>query len=296
MFCMCIKESFGRKVFNFINVFIMCILIVITLYPLLYVVFASLSNSSELMKSSGVLLKPAGFSWSAYRAVFKDPNVLRGYRNTIIILISGTLINIILTSLAAYFFSRKDVLFQKPLMMFIVFTMFFSGGMIPNYLIVKDLGMLNTIWALILPTAISTYNMIILRTGFAAIPESLIESAKIDGANHLTTLFKIVFPLAKPTIAVIVLYYAVGHWNAWFNAMIYLPKRRDLQPLQLILRNILIQNNMDSMESGGGADEYQVAETIKYAVIVVATLPILAIYPFLQKYFVKGIMIGAVKG
>lgn len=293
---MCIKESFGRKVFNFINVFIMCILIVITLYPLLYVVFASLSNSSELMKSSGVLLKPAGFSWSAYRAVFKDPNVLRGYRNTIIILVSGTFINIILTSLAAYFFSRKDVLFQKPLMMFIVFTMFFSGGMIPNYLIVQNLGMLNTIWALILPTAISTYNMIILRTGFAAIPESLIESAKIDGANHLTTLFRIVFPLAKPTIAVIVLYYAVGHWNAWFNAMIYLPKRRDLQPLQLILRNILIQNNMDSMESSGGADEYQVAETIKYAVIVVATLPILAIYPFLQKYFVKGIMIGAVKG
>ena len=293
-----IKESTGRKVFNLINVFVMCILIVITLYPLLYVIFASLSKSSELMKNSGILLKPAGLSTAAYKAVFKNPNIIRGYRNTLIILVLGTFINIVMTSLAAYFFSRKDVMFQKPLMMYVMFTMFFSGGMIPNYLIVKNLGLLNTIWALVLPTAISTYNMIIMRTGFAAIPESLIESAKIDGANHLTILMRIVFPLAKPTIAVIVLYYAVAHWNSWFSAMIYLQKNRNLQPLQLVLRSILMDNDTNSMQNAAGntGDQEQIAETIKYAVIVVATLPILAIYPFLQKYFVKGIMIGAVKG
>ncbi len=292
-----IKESTGRKVFNFINVFVMCILIVITLYPLLYVIFASFSKSSELMKNSGILLKPAGLSTAAYQAVFKNPNIIRGYRNTLIILVLGTFINIVMTSLAAYFFSRKDVMFQKPLMMYVMFTMFFSGGMIPNYLIVKNLGLLNTIWALVLPTAISTYNMIIMRTGFAAIPESLIESAKIDGANHLTILMRIVFPLAKPTIAVIVLYYAVAHWNSWFSAMIYLQKNRNLQPLQLVLRSILMDNDTNSMQNAAGntGDQEQIAETIKYAVIVVATLPILAIYPFLQKYFVKGITVGAVK-
>ena len=175
--------------------------------------------------------------------------------------------------------------------------MFFGGGMIPTYLLVNNLGLTNTYWALILPTAISTYNMIIMRTGFAAIPESLEESAKIDGANHFTILFKIVIPLAKPTMAVIVLYYAVACWNSWFNAMIYLQKRRDLQPLQLILRGILIENDTSNMQDGNvGQDTESIAESIKYAVIVVATLPILAIYPFLQKYFIKGIMIGAVKG
>ena len=202
-----------------------------------------------------------------------------------------------LTCLAAYVLSRKNVLFNGVITFIIMFTMFFSGGMIPTYLLVNNLGLTNTYWALILPTAISTYNMIIMRTGFAAIPESLEESAKIDGASHFTILFKIVIPLAKPTMAVIVLYYAVACWNSWFNAMIYLQKRRDLQPLQLILRGILIENDTSNMQDGNvGQDTESIAESIKYAVIVVATLPILAIYPFLQKYFIKGIMIGAVKG
>lgn len=293
-----IKESVGRRVFNICNVIIMLILIVITLYPLLYVVFASLSTSSGLMKSSGILLKPAGFSWNAYKAVFKNPNIMRGYKNTLIILIGGTAVNMLLTALGAYFFSRKDIKFKNAIMVFIIFTMFFSGGMIPTYLVVKGLGLLDTYWALILPTGISTYNMIIMRTGFAAIPDSLEESARIDGASRLKILFMIIIPLAKPTLAVILLYYAVGHWNSWFNAMIYLQKRRDLQPLQLILRGILIENDTNSMTVGGGqaTDTEGIAETVKYAVIVVATLPILAIYPFLQKYFVKGIMIGAIKG
>lgn len=292
-----IKESPSRKAFNVFNIIFMLFMIVITLYPLLYVVFASLSDSNELMKHSGLLLKPVGFSWAAYKAVFQNPNILQGYKNTIIVLISSVAVSMFLTCLAAYVLSRKNVLFNGAITFIIMFTMFFSGGMIPTYLLVNNLGLTNTYWALILPTAISTYNMIIMRTGFAAIPESLEESAKIDGANHFTILFKIVIPLAKPTMAVIVLYYAVACWNSWFNAMIYLQKRRDLQPLQLILRGILIENDTSSMQDGNvGQDTESVAETIKYAVIVVATLPILAIYPFLQKYFIKGIMIGAVKG
>ncbi len=259
--------------------------------------FASLSDSNELMKHSGLLLKPVGFSWAAYKAVFLNPNILQGYKNTIIVLISSVAVSMFLTCLAAYVLSRKNVLFNGVITFIIMFTMFFSGGMIPTYLLVNNLGLTNTYWALILPTAISTYNMIIMRTGFAAIPESLEESAKIDGANHFTILFKIVIPLAKPTMAVIVLYYAVACWNSWFNAMIYLQKRRDLQPLQLILRGILIENDTSNMQDGNvGQDTESIAESIKYAVIVVATLPILAIYPFLQKYFIKGIMIGAVKG
>lgn len=292
-----IKESPSRKAFNVFNIIFMLCMIVITLYPLLYVVFASMSDSNELMKHSGLLLKPVGFSWAAYKAVFKNPNILQGYKNTIIVLISSVTVSMFLTCLAAYVLSRKNVLFNGVITFIIMFTMFFSGGMIPTYLLVNNLGLTNTYWALILPTAISTYNMIIMRTGFAAIPESLEESAKIDGANHFTILFKIVIPLAKPTMAVIVLYYAVACWNSWFNAMIYLQKRRDLQPLQLILRGILIENDTSNMQGGNvGQDTESIAESIKYAVIVVATLPILAIYPFLQKYFIKGIMIGAVKG
>lgn len=291
------KESLSRRAFNILNAAVMFFMIVITLYPILYVIFASLSGSTEFMRHNGILLKPAGFSLAAYKAVIENPNILTGYKNTIIILISTLFVSMTLTSLGAYVLSRKNVLFNNIITMIIMFTMFFNGGMIPTYLLVKNLGLTNTYLALIFPTAISTYNMIIMRTGFATIPVSLEESAKIDGASHWTILFKIVLPLAKPTIAVIVLYYAVASWNSWFNAMIYLQKRRDLQPLQLILRGILIENDTLSMTQGGnGGDAASISETIKYAVIVVSTLPILVIYPFLQKYFAKGIMIGAVKG
>ena len=293
-----IKESPSRKAFNIFNVVFMLFMVVITLYPIYYVVMASFSQSNELMRHQGILLKPAGFSFAAYKEVFKNPNIWTGYKNTLIVLVASTVVSMVLTSLCAYVLSRKNVLFNAPITLFIMFTMYFGGGMIPTYLIVNGLGLTNTYWALILPTAISTYNMIIMRTGFMGIPDSLEESAKIDGASHWTILWKVVIPLAKPTMAVILLYYAVSCWNSWFNAMIYLQKRRDLQPLQLVLRGILIENDTASMmESGGNmGDQEGVAETIKYAVIVVSTLPILCAYPFLQKYFVKGIMIGAVKG
>jgi putative aldouronate transport system permease protein len=256
---------------------------------------ASISDGSEIISHTGALFKPLGFSLEAYKLVFNNPMVGRGYLNTIFVVVVGVSINILMTSVGAYFLSRKDVFWKKYVMMAIVFTMYFSGGLIPFYFTVKGLHLDNTLWALIIPGMISTFNLIIMRTAFMAIPDSLEESAKIDGANHFTILFRIVLPLAGPTIAVMILYYGVGHWNSWFNAMIFL-RKRELYPLQLILREILIQNSFTDNGLSTGDDALKLAEVMKYAIIMVGTLPILCIYPFLQKYFVKGVMIGAVKG
>lgn len=294
---MAIKKSMGQRVFNVINITFMLLLIIITAYPLYYVIVASLSDSNELMRNSGVLLKPIGFNFNAYKAVAQNPNILRGYKNTLIILVLGVSVNMAVTSLTAYALSRKNLMFGNAITMFMAFTMFFGGGLIPTYLLIDNLGIMNTYWAVILPGAMSTYNFIIMRTGFAAIPDSLEEAARIDGASHFVILTRIFIPLAKSTMAVILLYYAVGHWNSWFAAMIYMQKARELQPLQLVLRGILIANDTASMSGGGvSSDQEAIGESIKYAVIVVSTLPILVIYPFLQKYFVKGVMIGSVKG
>lgn len=291
-----IKVNPGERIFNIFNILLMCLLMFITLYPLWHVAMASISDGGEIMAHSGALFKPLGFSLEAYKMVFQNPMVARGYMNTAFVVIVGVSINILMTSLGAYFLSRKDVFWKKYIMMAIVFTMYFSGGLIPFYFTVKGLHLDNTLWALILPGMISTFNLIIMRTAFAAIPDSLEESAKIDGANHFTILFRIILPLAGPTIAVMILYYGVGHWNAWFNAMIFL-RKRELYPLQLVLREILIQNSFtDSALGSNGDDAASLAEIMKYAIIMVATLPILCIYPFLQKYFVKGVMVGAVKG
>ena len=274
----------------------MFFLMVITLYPMIHVVMASFSNGEQLLAHTGLLLWPKGFNLSAYERALANPSILNGYKVTLFILVVGCTINILLTTLGAYFLSRKDVMWKKPVSMLVVFTMFFSGGLIPLYLTVNNLGLMNSLWAVILTGAISTYNMIIMRTGFDAIPDSLHESAVIDGAGHLTILFKIMIPLAKPTIAVILLYYGVGHWNGWFNAAIFL-NDSDKYPLQLVLRGILLINDTASMTQGlVDTETWAAGEAIKYAVIVIATLPILCIYPFLQKYFVKGVMIGAVKG
>ena len=291
-----INEGIGRKIFNICNVSILFFLIVVTLYPTLYTLFASLSNASQLIAHQGFLLSPVGFNVSAYIMLFKNPMIITGYANTAFIVVMGVVINIILTSLAAYVLSRKDVFFNKYIMMFIIFTMFFSGGLIPLYFTVRGVGLYNSLWALILPTAISTFNLIIMRTSFIAIPDSLEESATIDGANHMTILFRIILPLSLPVIAVMILYYGVSHWNAWFHAMVFL-RERQLYPLQLVLREILVQNDTNVMTMGVDAgDQEAISGTIRYAAIVVATLPILMLYPYLQKYFVKGIMIGAVKG
>lgn len=289
------KRSLGDKVFDWINILLLSILILLCLYPMLYVLFASVSSPSKLMAHSGLLLWPLDFQLSAYASVLSNPDVGSGYLNTLYYVVVGTLINTVLTFTAAYVLSRRKFRFKSFFNFIVVLTMFVNGGLIPGYLLVKDLGLLDSRWALILPGAISAYNMLMTRTYMQGIPASLEESAKIDGASHFTILWKIVFPLCTPIFAVITLYYAVGHWNSWFNAMIYLTSR-EKYPIQLILREILILNETSDMVQSYQIDKLPIADNIKYATIIVATVPILCVYPFVQKFFVKGVMIGAVKG
>ncbi len=290
-----IKRSKGEIVFSGFNYFILAFIMLICLYPVIYVAVASVSDSNLLTQHSGILLKPLGFSLDSYKKVFQNPMILKGYANTLFILIIGIFLDILMTSIGAYFLSRKGVLLKKPIMLLIIFTMFFSGGMIPFYLTLKDLHMTNTLWGLIIPFMVNTYNLIILRTSFESIPDSLVEAAEMDGAGHIRILFSIILPLSKAILAVMVLYYGVGIWNGWFWASTII-RKRELYPLQVILREILMQNDVGSMTAGvSAADQESVGMTIKYATIVVATVPILCIYPFLQKYFTKGVLIGAVK-
>jgi ABC-type glycerol-3-phosphate transport system permease component len=291
-----IRKSGGEHVFDLLNILFMLALIAVTLYPMLYVLFASVSDPASLAQNRGVLFGPLGFSLEAYKKVFENPSISSGYRNTLFYMVGGTVINLVLTSLGAYALSRKNVMWKQPILFLIIFTLFFSGGLVPSYLLVaKTLNWLDTPWALIVPNAISTWNLLILKTAFEAVPVSLEEAARMDGANDFTILLRIIIPLSLPALAVITLFYAVGHWNAYFQALIYL-RNRDLFPLQLILREILIANSMDSMTTGvSSGDVEPIGETIKYATIVVATLPILLLYPFLQRYFIKGVLIGAVK-
>ncbi|MEK3916733.1 carbohydrate ABC transporter permease [Paenibacillus sp. FSL H7-0331] len=291
------KRNLSEVTFDVGNVIILCLLTIATLYPFLYVAFASISSPSELAAHSGLLLFPRGIQWEAYKLVLNNPLILSGYKNTLIYVVVGTTLNIVVTALMAYALSRKGVLLRNYIMMFIVFTMFFSGGLIPTYLMIKGVGLLNTMGAMVLPGLISTMNLIIMRTYFQSIPESLEESAKLDGAGDWVILFRIIIPLSMPVISVMILYYGVGHWNAWFNASIYLNKS-ELFPLQLVLRNILVTNNTDDMMVTLGVNQkgQDMSEVIKYATIMVATIPVLLVYPFLQKYFAKGVMIGAIKG
>lgn len=289
-------KPLSEKIFDVFNTMLMILLIGVTLYPIFHVLNASLSDSNQLIKNSGLLLHPLGFNWDAYKIVLANPNILSGYRNTLVVVISGTALNLILTILGSYSLSRKNFILRDPIMIGIVFTMFFSGGLIPTYLLVNNgLHLGNSLLALIIPTAVNTFNLIIMRTSFQQISESLIESAKIDGAVEFRILWQIIVPLSMPVIAVMILYYSVQHWNSWFSAVIFI-RDRGLYPLQLILREILIQNSTDSMASSAAmSDKEAVGESIKNATIIVATLPILLVYPFLQKYFVKGVMIGALK-
>ena len=290
-----VRHSPGENVFMVGNYFFLGIFSLVCLYPMLYVLFASFSNNNLLMQHTGALLAPRGFSVTAYQRVFKNPMILLGYRNTIFVLVSGVTLSLLMTSIGAYFLSRRNVMFKIPVMMAITFTMFFSGGMIPAYLNLRDLHLTDTLWGLILPGVISTYNMIIMRTSFQQIPESLTEAAIIDGAGHIHILFHVVLPLSKAIIAVMVLYYGIGIWNSWFWASIIL-RNRELYPLQVILREILLQNSALDMFGGVDAGEQEsIAMTIRYATIMVATVPVLCLYPFLQKHFAKGVMIGAVK-
>lgn len=275
----------------------MVAIIFITLYPFLHVAFSSFSSPTKIVTHRGLMLGPQGFSLEAYRMVMENPMIAIGYRNTIVYVLVGTFINIIMTSLGAYVLSRKRYLYKKAFMFFIVFTMFFQGGLIPTFLLVRNIGIYNTMWALVLPIAISTWNLIVMRTYLMGLPDSLEESAKIDGASHITILFRIILPLSMPIVAVMILFYGVGHWNSWFFAMIYLRDRTKF-PLQLVLREILISSHMRDVTSGDMSllERQRMYLIIRPAVIMIATVPILFLYPFLQKYFVKGVMIGALKG
>jgi len=288
------KRKPGEIIFDSFNVLFLILISFLFLYPMWYVLVSSFSDAYAIA-SGKVTFFPIGFNFNAYKLVFEDQRIWAAYGNTFFYVIAGTLINLVLTTLGAYPLSRKNLEGKSFIMAFIVFTMFFSGGLIPAYLNIRELGLYDTRWALLLPGGVSAFNLIVMRTFFQSIPESLIESAKIDGAHDFKVLLRIVLPLSMPVIAVMTLFYAVGHWNSWFSAMIYL-QNRDLFPLQLILREILIQSSAQNMLTGAAQDEvFRISESIKFATIIVATLPILLIYPFLQKYFVKGVMIGALK-
>ena len=290
-----IRRSFGEFSFDAFNYLFLSLVTVLALYPMLYVLFASISEGSELTRHSGLLIRPLGFSLDAYSRVLQNPNISVGYRNTMFLMVVSVSWSLFMSSLGAYFLSRKNVLWKNVIMFFFVFTMFFSGGMIPFFLTVRNYGLTNSLWALIFPFSVSTFNMIILRTGFQSIPDSLTESAMMDGAGHLRVLFQIVLPLSKATLAVMVLFYGVSVWNGWFWASVFL-RDRSLMPLQVILREILISAEAAVGTGAAAGDVEAVARTIRFATVIVATVPILCVYPFLQKHFTKGVLIGAVKG
>jgi putative aldouronate transport system permease protein len=292
-----IRESFGDRLFLFaVYVFLTAVLLIV-LYPLVFVV--SSSFSSPLAVSSGrVWLWPVDFSLRGYQVAFSNPQIVTGYANSLYYTIFGTLISVTLTVLIAYPLSRRTLWGRNTLMLFIVFTMIFSGGLIPTYLVVQNLGLLNTRWALLIPQAVAAWQVIIARTFFqVSIPEELAEAAELDGCSDLRFLWSVVLPLSKPIIAVLVLMYAVGQWNAYFDALLYL-KSADLHPLQLVLRSILILNTTTSgsMEASVMVERQQMADLLKYSLIVVGSLPVLLIYPFAQRYFVRGMLIGSLKG
>lgn len=287
------KRSTGEYVFDTVNILLQCFVIALCFYPMLYVLNSSVSDPDQMLRSRSLMLLPQGFQLEAYKFVFNYPKIYTGYLNTLIYVVVGTTINLFMTSLAAYGLSRMDLMGRKTLMKMITFTMFFGGGMIPTFLLVQNLGLVDTRWALLIPGAISTFYFLIMKTSFESIPISLIESAKLDGANDITVLFRIVLPLSKSILAVMMLYYAVDHWNDYVNPMLYL-RSQELYPIQIVMRDILISSSTEAM--GAGADTgFAIGENIKYATIIISTLPIMIVYPFIQRFFVQGALIGAVK-
>ena len=289
-----IREAWSDRVFYFFTILMMVIAFIITLYPFLYVLSMSLSDKVSVMRQE-VWLYPVGLNLGAYQKVFAEKAIWTAYGNTIFYTVFGTAINVVMTTMLAYPLSRKKFMGKNLVTMFVTFTMLFSGGMIPSFLLIKNLGLYNSRWAMLIPGAISVYNMIMARTFFAGLPDSLNESAAIDGAGDLTILLKIVIPISKPILAVLTLFYAVAHWNTYFSALLYLPDL-DLQPLQMYLVRLLVQNQQLMADAGQDALELAVnAMQTKYATIIAVIVPILCVYPFLQKYFAQGVMIGAIK-
>lgn len=290
-----IRESLGDRLFITAIYIILSLVLVAVLYPLIYIVSSSLSSPSAV-SSGKVWLWPVDLSFEGYKAVLRNEQVLMGYANSLFYTICGTFISVALTIMIAYPLSKKTFVGRSTLMIFITFTMLFAGGLIPTYLVVKSLGLIDTRWALLIPNAIWVWQVIIARTFFQnSIPDELSEAADIDGCSDIRFIFSVILPLAKPIVAVLSLMYAVGQWNAYFDALIYL-KSQSLYPLQLILRSILILGSSGNMDASEMIKQQQMAELMKYSLIVMASLPVLIIYPFVQRYFVQGMLIGSVKG
>ncbi|MBO9606093.1 MAG: carbohydrate ABC transporter permease [Paenibacillaceae bacterium] len=294
-----IRDSRGDRTFNVVNYLFLTLFFAAVLYPIVYVLSASFSSPTAVMEGK-VRLLPIGPSLEGYQAVFAYKPIWTGYLNSVVYTAAGTFVNVVLTILIAYPLSRKDCYGRNAIMLFIAFTMIFHGGLIPTYLVVSKLHMINSIWAVILPNAISVFNVIVTRTYFqSTIPDELLDAAKMDGCSDYKFVWHVVLPLSKAIVAVITLLYAVHHWNAFFEALIYL-RDKSKYPLQMFLRDILVINSVDTSMLGGDVDEKQkqegLRELLKYAVIVLSSLPVLLLYPFVQKYFVKGVMIGSIKG
>lgn len=294
-----IRDSKGDRVFGFIVDMFLIIIGIATFFPLIFVLSASVSDP-VMVNSGQVLLLPKGFNLEGYKAVFENNWVITGYRNSLIYTVSGTFLNVLVTFMAAYSLSRKDMYGHRIITLYMVFTMWFGGGLIPTFLVVNKIGLVNRPTVMVILGLISIYNCIICRSFISSsIPFELQEAARIDGCNDFGILWKVVFPLSKPVLAILCLYYALGHWNGYFNALIYLDNR-NYQPLQIFLREILIENTRvtvdDSIDLEAMVRRAQMAQVMKYSLIVVASLPMLTIYPFVQKFFVKGVMIGSIKG
>jgi putative aldouronate transport system permease protein len=299
---MVIRESRGDRLFGLVNVLILGLILVVVVYPLWYVIIASVSDP-DLVNSGQVVLWPRKLTVLGFKRVFEDPEIISGYRNTIFYTLGGTCINLFVTLTAAYALSKKRLHGQKFFLFLFSFTMFFSGGLIPTYLLVKSLGMINKVWALLIPGAASVYNILVARTFYQnSIPKEIEESAMIDGCSTTYMFISIIVPLSRALVAVMALFYGVGHWNAFFDALIYISNRK-LFPLQLILREILVQTQLKSemlkdlsMQEESMDVTMKLASLIRYSVIIVSTIPVMVAYPFLQRYFTQGVMLGAIKG
>jgi len=292
-----VQESFGDRIFLICVYAILAVVVAVVLYPLIYVVSSSFSSPLAI-ESGQVRLWPVDFTLRGYEVAFQNPQIVTGYLNSLFYAVAGAFISLVLTVAIAWPLSRKTFFGRSPIMVFIVFTMLFSGGLIPTYLVVKDLGMLNTRWAMLIPQAIAVWQVIIARTFFqASIPDELEEAAQLDGSSDLRFLWSVVLPLSKPIMAVLLLMYAVGQWNSYFDALLYL-HNPNLFPLQLVLREIVILNTVASsaMDPAAMAQLQQMSDLLKYSLIVIASLPVLIIYPFVQRFFVQGTLIGSVKG
>ena len=293
------RQGHSDKIFDIINYTFMILILLIVLYPLYFVVIASFSSPNEVAAGK-VMLWIKGFNIKGDAEIFKFSKIWTGYLNSIIYMVVGTSINLIATIPAAFAFSRREMVGSKFMLFLFTFTMFFGGGLIPSYLLIQSLHLYNTMWALTLPGAVSVYNLIVAMTFFELnIPNELYEASTVDGCDYFKYFFKVVLPISKPVIAVMLLIYAVGHWNSYFSALIYI-KDNWKMPLQVVLREILIQStsvtNLSSASMDRLEDQRQLAELIKYGVIIVSSLPVLIMYPFVQKHFIKGMMLGAVKG